>query len=314
MRDARRRRKIRKCVRKPHRRVLGRTVTALLCVLAIIGGFIAIRPILLDAFERGQSLSVISDMSSTSDLTDDPARRTQLADAQAYNVRTGGEKAHIHNAQLGGGNGGKEDILDLSDEGKDDVSYDELLTWGDSPAMGWIEIPRIDVTLPIYHGTSDEVLAMGVGHLEGTSLPVGGVSTHCVLAAHSGMEQARMFDDLEFLDKGDAFYLHVLGDAYAYEIDAIDVVDPSEVPGRCGALADQDRCTLLTCTPYGVNSHRLLVQAHRVPCRAPEQRPWSTTTHALRSHRTAPARLLALSMLVLCTLSIATRRFRKKRW
>lgn len=129
--------------------------------------------------------------------------------------------------------------------------------------IGHVEIPSINVDLPIYAGTSEDVLQMGAGHLEGTSLPIGGNSTHSVITAHTGLPNAKMFTDLSKLKKGDKFYVHNLKETLAYQVDQIKVVEPSEfsdlliVPGH-------DYVTLLTCTPYMVNTHRLLVRAHRV--------------------------------------------------
>lgn len=140
--------------------------------------------------------------------------------------------------------------------------YHSLLNMTDDGVMGFIKIPCIDVSLPIYHGTSGAVLEKGVGHLEGTSLPVGGDSTHCVLTGHSGMSRAKLFSDLGNMEKGDMFFLSVMGQKLAYVVDQISVVLPSEVSSL--SITDgADCCTLITCTPYGVNTHRLLVRGIR---------------------------------------------------
>lgn len=129
--------------------------------------------------------------------------------------------------------------------------------------IGYVEIPKIDQNLPIYAGTSDEILRKGVGHLEGTSLPVGGESTHTVITAHSGLPEARLFTDLEQMEKGDVFYIHVLNQILAYKVDQILVVEPTNFEP---VLVEEgkDYATLLTCTPYSINTHRLLVRGHRV--------------------------------------------------
>ena len=149
----------------------------------------------------------------------------------------------------------------LSDEQREE--YNALLNVGGNEVMGYIEIPSINVSLPIYHGTDEGVLAVGVGHLEWTSLPVGGESTHCVLSGHRGLPSARLFTDLDQLKEGDYFMLNILDETLTYEVDQIRIVEPEEVD-KLTIIEGRDLCTLVTCTPYGVNSHRLLVRGHRV--------------------------------------------------
>lgn len=141
--------------------------------------------------------------------------------------------------------------------------YGDLLDMTGTGIMGYIVIPKIDVNLPIYHGTSQEALAMGAGHYERSSLPVGGVNTHSVITAHSGMASARMFSDLPELELGDTFKLIILGETLTYEVDDTSTVLPSEIHS-IGIKPGEDLCTLITCTPIGVNSHRLLVRGHRI--------------------------------------------------
>lgn len=133
--------------------------------------------------------------------------------------------------------------------------------------MGHVEIPRIGQDLPIYAGTSDEVLDKGCGHLEGTSLPVGGESTHTVITAHRGLPNAKLFRNLDQLVEGDVFYIHNIGETLAYQVDQITVVDPSDFEPVL-VQEGKDYATLLTCTPYMINSHRLLVRGHRIPYQA----------------------------------------------
>lgn len=142
--------------------------------------------------------------------------------------------------------------------------YDTLLNVNQDGVMGYVRIPKIDVELPILHGTEATTLEQGVGHVLGSSLPVGGPSTHTVLSAHSGMASQRMFTDLEQLETGDVFYLQVLGQTLAYQVDAINTVLPHE-SDLLQITKDVDGCTLVTCTPYGVNTHRLLVHGVRIP-------------------------------------------------
>ncbi|EOH93041.1 class C sortase [Enterococcus pallens] len=130
--------------------------------------------------------------------------------------------------------------------------------------MGQVEIPSIDVKLPIYHGTKDDVLQKAVGHLEGSALPIGGEGTHSVLTSHTGLTHAKLFTDLTELKKGEPFYIYVLDQTLAYEVDKISVIEPDHTESL-KAIKGEDHVTLLTCTPYGVNSHRLLVRGKRVP-------------------------------------------------
>ena len=143
-------------------------------------------------------------------------------------------------------------------------SYDDLLNLHGSGLMGYVEIPKIDVNLPIYHGTSEEVLQKGIGHLVGSSLPIGGEGFHSVLTGHSGLAGAKLFSDLDQLAPGDTFFLHILGETLAYQVAEINTVLPYETELLL-AVPGEDLCTLVTCTPYGVNSHRLLVRGSRVP-------------------------------------------------
>ena len=141
--------------------------------------------------------------------------------------------------------------------------YEQMLSISDDGIIGYIEIPSIDVTLPIYHGTSEEILQVAIGHIEGSSLPVGGLSTHCVISGHRGLPSSRLFTDIDQLSEGDIFTLLVLDEALTYEVDQIRIVEPDDI-SLLEIKEGEDLCTLVTCTPYGVNSHRLLVRGHRV--------------------------------------------------
>lgn len=141
--------------------------------------------------------------------------------------------------------------------------YEDLLNLANNGIMGYIEIPAINVDLPIYHGTTGAAMEKGAGHMEGTSLPVGGIGTHAVISAHSGMSSAKLFTDLDKLKLGDMFFITVCNQKLAYEVDNIAVVEPTDID-LIRIDTQQDYVTLLTCTPYGVNTHRLLVRGHRV--------------------------------------------------
>lgn len=143
------------------------------------------------------------------------------------------------------------------------IEYNDTLDVTGTGIMGYVEIPKIKVELPIYHGTSETVLQIAIGHLENTTLPVGGSSTHCVISGHRGLPSAKLFTDIDKLVEGDTFMLEVLGRTMTYEVDQIRVVLPTELSNLM-IENNMDYCTLVTCTPYGINSHRLLVRGRRI--------------------------------------------------
>lgn len=171
-----------------------------------------------------------------------------------------------------------------------DTEYWKVLNIEGNGIMGYLSIPKINVKLSIYHGTSDEVLQTGVGHLNGTKLPIGGESTHSVLSAHRGLPSAKLFTDIDQMKKGDRFYLHILDENLAYEVDQIlPMVDKDDHETLEKALqieSGQDYVTLFTCTPYGVNTHRLLVRGHRVPYEGEEiaSTPVDTMVQAIQNY------------------------------
>ena len=185
--------------------------------------------------------------------------------------------ARAYNAALKNGPG----RFMLTDEERS--TYEDVLDVSGTGIMGYIEIPAIGCSLPIYHGTSEGVLQIAIGHIEGSSLPVGGLGTHCVLSGHRGLPSAKLFTSLDKLVVGDTFMLHVLDETLTYEVDQILVVEPEDV----GALELDplaDLCTLVTCTPYGINSHRLLVLGHRIET-VLEKAPVAVTADAVRVER-----------------------------
>ena len=174
------------------------------------------------------------------------------------------EAARRYNEQLGS-------ALDRDTAGEAEdtgTSYVDLIDVGES--LGYITIPKIDVNLPIYEGTSDDVLLKGVGHLEGSSYPLGGESTHSVLTGHRGLAEAVLFTDLDKLQEGDKFYLHIMDEVLAYQVDQVKVVLPEETDDLT-IVQGQDYCTLVTCTPYAINTHRMLVRGIRVPYNGEEE-------------------------------------------
>lgn len=156
----------------------------------------------------------------------------------------------------------QEDATEPATEQQSLDDYYEMLRIGSENMMGYIKIPKISISIPIYHDATEVQLQKGIGHLKGTSLPIGGESTHCVLSGHTGVPGNMLFTDLDKMEIGDKFYLHVLDEVLAYRVDQIMVVDPDDT-SQIQIVPGQDYCTLLTCTPYGINSHRLLVRGVR---------------------------------------------------
>ena len=183
----------------------------------------------------------------------------------------------------------------LSEEQK--AEYESLLDISGQGVMGYIEIPEIDVSLPIYHGTEDPVLQVAVGHLEWTSLPVGGESPHCVLSGHRGLPSAKLFTDLDKLREGDTFLLRVLDEILTYEVDQILIVEPQEVEAL-QIVEGQDYCTLVTCTPYAINTHRLLVRGHRID-NVEEAKTVRVTADAVQIEPLLVAPIVAIPILLL---------------
>ena len=173
------------------------------------------------------------------------------------------EKARRYNESLLG-NVVLTDPFDAEALEEQNTEYEDLLDIGGDGVMGSVEIPGQDIYLPIYHGTSAEALEKGAGHLKNSSLPVGGKGTHAVISGHTALPTAEMFNDLSEVEEGDVFYIHVLGQILAYEVDQIKIVLPEDISDLL-IHREEDYVTLVTCTPYGINSHRLLVRGTRVP-------------------------------------------------
>ncbi len=191
------------------------------------------------------------------------------------------------------------------------AEYDAVLNVLGDGAMGYVEIPSIQCTLPIYHGTSEAVLQIAAGHIAGTSLPVGGEGSHCALSGHRGLPSARLFTDLDQVDRGDEFFLHILDETLTYEVDQIRIVEPDEVEAL-EIERGKDYCTLITCTPYGVNSHRLLVRGHRVENREAAGAV-RVTADAIQIEPVIAAPLVAAPMLLLLLAVLLIPRRPKKK-
>lgn len=211
-------------------------------VVILIGVGLMVWPWVLDRFEAAGVFNQIDAVSSTVDALSAQEREWILLQARSYNELLVGESPELPADQV--------------------APYEEQLIFDRDPMMSWVEIPSINVSMPIYHGTGEESLMAGVGHLEGTSLPVGGRSSHCVLTAHSGMRNLSMFDDIHALEEGDLVLLHTMNQTLAYRVTGSEVVWPDEVESLA-IETGADKLTLVTCTPYGVNDHRLLVHCNR---------------------------------------------------
>jgi len=214
----------------------------------IVGLLIMLYPVISNAISEMQYDGVIVNYQNTINGKEKEEFAKMLKEANAYNERL--TTSSIMDAF-------SDEEVQNSDE------YLKILNVDQDGTMGYISIPKIDVKIPIYHGTSAKVLQKGVGHLEGSSFPIGGESTHAILSAHRGLPSARLFTDLDQLVEGDMFYIYMLDQVLTYKVDQITVIDPSETePLR---LQDgQDYVTLVTCTPYAVNTHRLLVRGTRI--------------------------------------------------
>lgn len=221
-------------------------ITTIFLILLLIAGLsLLLYPTVSDhwnAFHSSQAISSYTE--SVANLTDEQYKKIWSA-AVEYN-QTLAERGTS---------------FVLSDAQK--AAYEKQLNVSGVGIMGYIEIPQLGVSLPIYHGTEESVLQVAVGHMEWSSLPVGGTSSHCVLSGHRGLPSAKLFTDLDKLQEGDIFMLRVLDEVLTYEVDQIRIVEPSQV-SDLQIVEGKDLCTLVTCTPYGVNTQRLLVRGHRV--------------------------------------------------
>lgn len=203
----------------------------------------------------------------------------------------------------------KEDRYEMTDEEREE--YESLLNVSGNGIIGYIEIPLIGCSLPIYHGTDESVLQIAVGHIEGSSLPVGGIGTHSVLSGHRGLPSAKIFTDLDKLTNGDTFILRILDETLTYEVDQIRIVEPRELQDL-EIDPDQDYCTLVTCTPYGINTHRLLVRGHRTENLEDAQNV-RVTADAMQIEPVIVAPLVAVPMLLILLVALLVGTGKKKR-
>lgn len=222
-----------------------RWTTILLIVILIIGLSLLLYPTFSNWWNALHQTRVIASYTEQVSDIDNEQYAALWQDAWDYN-RMIAQRGRLHT---------------LTEE--EQLLYQSLLDVSGTGIMGYVEIPSINVLLPIYHGTDEAVLQVAVGHLEWTSLPVGGEGSHCVISSHRGLPSARLFTDLDQLVEGDIFTLRVLDEVLTYQIDQIRIVEPHQTEDL-HIVENMDYCTLVTCTPYGVNSHRMLVRGHRI--------------------------------------------------
>ena len=197
----------------------------------------------------------------------------------------------------------------LTEEQKEE--YEKQLCVDDTGIMSYIEIPSIDCSLPIYHGTDEGVLQKAIGHIAGSSLPVGGKSTHCVLSGHRGLPSAKLFTDLDQLKEGENFLLRTLDETLTYQVDQILIVEPNELQAL-QIEEGEDLCTLVTCTPYGVNSHRLLVRGHRIANQA-DASYVRVTADAVQIDPVLVAPVVGVPILIILLIGLLARTRKKER-
>lgn len=228
-----------------------RLKTFLLTILFLIGMGITFYPVVSKTWNQYRDSRLISDYEEVVRTIPEDRYESILREAREYNEQ------HLSN-----------NIVDAFNQDIGDYilthPYDTLLNPTGNMIMGSVEIPKINVSLPIYHGIGSDVLEKGIGHIEGTSLPIGGANTHTVLAGHRGLPGRQLLTDLDQVDLNDFLYLKILNETLAYKVDQVTVVEPHETKGLA-IETGQDLVTIVTCTPYGVNSHRLLVRGHRIP-------------------------------------------------
>lgn len=187
------------------------------------------------------------------------------------------------------------------------LRYSTLLNPGGKGMMAYIEIPKIDVSLGVYHGINDEVLQRSIGHIEGSSLPVDGESVHCILSGHRGLPSAKLFSELDRLAEGDKFMIRTLNEVYTYEVDKINIVEPNDL-SKLNIEKGENYCTLVTCTPYGTNTHRLLVRGHMIETK--DSSEIMILAEALQIKSTYIAAIIAVPTLIIIALAVII--FRKK--
>lgn len=261
-----------------------RKINALLLLILIVGLSLMLYPPISNWWNSMRQSRVMVSYADAISRIDNDTYKQILEDARSYNKYV---------SSKGGGGWSFTDA--------EQAEYDSLLNVDGTGVMGYIEIQKINCTLPIYHGTSDGVLQIAIGHNEGTSLPVGGESSHCVLSGHRGLPSARLFTDLDQMGVGDTFIINTLDEVLTYEVDQVHIVLPHEI-SELRIEPGKDLCTLLTCTPYGINSHRLLVRGHRID--TVRQSEIRVTADSIQVDPPLVALFIGAPILLLLTLAV----------
>ncbi len=262
-----------------------RRFTLLMIFVFMTGLALLLYPSLSDYWNSLHASRAIASYSETVQATDAERFQPELDAASAYNAELAQENIGYY----------------LSEAQRQ--RYEALLNPTGNGMIGYLEIPAISVTLPLFHGTEDQVLSAGIGHLEWSSLPVGGAGTHCLLSGHRGLPSAQLFSDLDKLQPGDRFLLSVLDQTLTYEVESLLVVRPNQLQ-TLSIEPGKDLCTLITCTPYGINTHRLLVRGHRV-ANGEDARRVPVVSEALTVPQLTVAGILFGLMLLLSLIALA---------
>ncbi|MBR5514664.1 MAG: class C sortase [Clostridia bacterium] len=266
--------------------------TILLILVFIIGLSLMLYPAISDYWNSIHQSKAIASYVEQIENLDEIEYEKMLTEAQTYN-----EKHKNSNFKL---------------NSSEKAYYQSLLNPGNLGIIGYIEIDSIGVSLPIYHGTSESVLQKAVGHLDWSSLPVGGNSTHCVLSGHRGLPSARLFTELDKMAQGDIFVIRVLNEVYTYEVENIHIVEPNDF-NYLHIEEGKDLCTLITCTPYGVNSHRLLVQGKRIENLESAEHATHVTADAMQIKPVIIAPIIAIPILLVFLAVLFSSSKRKRR-
>lgn len=279
------------------------TIKDIIRLLVLVVAFaVLLYPTVSSYVNEKNGSKVVSNYDAESVRLSNAEKEKMLEDARAYN------KEMLSNI----------DLLDPFSQGETSIDerYESLLNMDGSGMMGYIRIPKIKVEIPIYHGTSESVLQAGVGHFWGTSLPVGGESTHTVLTGHRGLPTKTLFTNMDKLVEGDVFYIKVLDETLAYKVDQILTVLPEETEAL-SIVPGQDYATLVTCTPYAINTHRLLVRGHRIPYEEAVKIEKNTSTGIELSFTTkvliVTIGIIFIGLIIVMLYSLYDKRRRKKK-
>lgn len=270
----------------------GRLSTIILILVFLVGLSLLLYPTVSDYWNSLHQSQVIADYAKEVAKLDNDVYKKLWTDAKRYN-KTLPDKPNRY-------------VMTREER----EEYEDLLDVSGNGIIGYIEIAKINCSLAIYHGTDEAVLQIAVGHIEGSSLPVGGESTHCVLSGHRGLPSAKLFTNLDKLTEGDTFVLRVLDETLTYEVDRILIVEPQDF-SPLDIEEGKDYCTLVTCTPYGINSHRLMVRGHRVE-NAADSKTARVTADAIQIEPMLAAPLVAVPVLLLLLIGLLIKTRKKK--